>query len=412
MPSPRFRHSMIQTCAVTAIALAWLSPCRAASNGRVIYDFSGGNDGGDPATQITFDSSGNAYGTTVVGGDYGCGTVFQLSPVGTNWELNTLYSFSCLADGKNPYGGVTLDAKGNLYGTTVAGGSGVCAGDGCGTVFELSKSGSNWTETVLYNFTGGNDGSGPGGGVVFDNDGNLYGTTPDGGRYSMGVVYELSPGQGGPWTQTVIHAFTGGADGGVGSLGSLLYNGGKFYGVAEIGGTFGLGTVFELSPASGGAWRFTTIHEFEGQPHAGSPYGGLIMDGHGGLLGTTYFGGVNGQGTVFDLALVNGKAQETTLYSFTGGNDGSFPTSTPVFDHAGNLYVTTSNGGNPDCDCGTIFELSRSKGEVKGSTVHSFRGFDGSYPNYGLTIDAQGNLYGTTPVGGTQNAGVAFSFTP
>lgn len=396
-------------CALIAcINLSW-----AASSGQVIYNFTGGNDGGDPAAQLVFDSGGNGYGTTVTGGAFGCGTVFQLMPVGSGWQLNTLYSFTCFADGKNPYGGVTLDKAGNLYGTTVAGGSGgVCASDGCGTVFELTKSGNSWTETVLYNFAGANDGSGPGGGVVFDGNGNLYGTTPDGGIYSLGVVYELSPANG-SWTQTVIHAFTGGNDGGVGSLGLLLYSGGKFYGVTEIGGAYSAGTVFAMYPGSEGKWNFATIHAFRGQPHAGFPYGGLISDSSGNrLFGTTYYGGANGMGAVFELSLVNGQLVETIVHSFAGGKDGSLPTSTPIFDPPGNLYGTTSTGGYPPCDCGTIFELSPANGRVKETILHSFKSTpDGAYPSYGLTLFNK-SLYGVTPVGGADSQGMIFSVAP
>jgi uncharacterized repeat protein (TIGR03803 family) len=397
------------TGSLIALAILLLTPSWAASNSKVLYNFTGGNDGGDPATPLSFDASGNAYGTTVTGGSYGCGTVFQLKPVGSGWQQHTLWAFTCLADGKNPYGGVILDAAGDLYGTTVAGGSGgTCAGDGCGTVFKLTQSRGNWSENVLYNFTGGNDGFGPGSGVVSDDAGNLYGTTPDGGLYSMGVVYELSRNG----TFTVIHAFTGGADGGVGSLGSLLYNAGKFYGVSEIGGTAGAGTAFQLTPGSASAWTFATIHQFLGQPHAGFPYGGLIADPTGRLYGTTYFGGATGNGTVYVLALADGNLKETVAYSFRGGMDGSFPTSTLVFDQAGNLYGTTSTGGNPGCDCGTVFEISPVNGGVKETVLHSFASTpDGAYPNYGLTL-FDNNLYGSTPVGGTQNQGIVFRFTP
>jgi len=162
MTRPQFRQLISQACSLIAVLALLQTASWAASNGKVIYNFTGGNDGGDPATQLSFDSSGNAYGTTVTGGHYGCGTVFQLTPVGSGWQESPLYAFTCGADGKNPYGGVTLDAEGNLYGTTVAGGiGGICVGDGCGTVFELSKSGDTWSETVHYNFTGGDDGFGP-----------------------------------------------------------------------------------------------------------------------------------------------------------------------------------------------------------------------------------------------------------
>ena len=310
-----------------------------------MYSFTGFNDGGDPATALTFDAAGNGYGTTVNGGCFGFGTVFELKrTAGGQFQETVLYNFSGGGDGKNPYGGVIFDSKGNLYGTTVAGGiGGFCAGDGCGVVYELTNNGGNWSETVLYNFTGGNDGFGPGGGVVFDNAGNLYGTTPDGGQFSEGVVYELSL-QGSTWTQTVIHAFTGGNDGAVGSLGSLLLSGGNFYGVSELGGAHGAGTVFQLSPVAGGKWKFTSVYGFKGMPDAGFPYGGLITDGKNNFYGTTYYGGQNGVGTVFKLDRKR-KKRERNLQLCMKATDGGYPTSTLVFDAVGNMYGTTSMGG-------------------------------------------------------------------
>ena len=384
----------------------------AASNGKLVYSFTGGDDGGDPATGLTFDASGNGYGTTVNGGSFGFGTVFELKRLQDgNFQEAVLYSFTGGADGKNPYGGVTLDANGNLYGTTVSGGSGgVCSGDGCGVVFELVSSAGGWTESVLYNFTGGNDGSGPGGGVAFDSAGNLYGTTPDGGQFAVGVVYELSL-QGETWQQTVIHAFTGGDDGAVGSLGLLLLANGDFYGVSELGGADGAGTVFQLSPMAGGKWKFTTVYAFRGQPDSGFPYGGLITDGKNNLYGTTYYGGMDGFGTVFKLDGTTKK--ESVLHSFEEGMDGAGPTSTLVFDAAGNLYGTTSAGGFPACDCGTVFELSPAGNGWKETVLHRFREKpDGAYPYYGLSPDPSGNLFSTTASGGNSEAGIIFEFTP
>ncbi|MGA7382330.1 MAG: choice-of-anchor tandem repeat GloVer-containing protein [Terriglobales bacterium] len=396
-----------------AAAALLVSGAWAASNGKLVYSFSGGDDGSDPATQLTFDSTGNGYGTTVSGGSFGFGTVFELQRLaGGNFQEVVLYSFSGGADGRNPYGGVTFDGNGNLYGTTVSGGSGgVCSGDGCGVVFELTNSGGNWTESVLYNFTGHNDGSGPGGGVVFDKTGKLYGTTPDGGQFSEGVVYELSL-QGSTWQQTVIHAFTGGNDGGVGSLGLLLLDGsGNLYGVSEEGGAHSAGTVFRASPAGGGKWNFATLYAFKGMPDAAFPYGGLITDGKNNLYGTTYYGGTDGVGTVFKLDGTSKK--ESVLYSFQEGTDGGYPTSTLVFDTAGNLYGTTSMGGFPDCDCGTVFELSPAKGGVKETILHRFKEKpDGGYPYYGLNPDPSGNLFSTTASGGNSEAGIVFEFTP
>ena len=192
------------------LALTWLlASCCWATTEQVIFNFTGGADGGDPASQLVFDNSGNAYGTTVVGGSAGCGTIFQLSNQQGQWQQTVLYSFSCFADGKNPYGGVTFDAEGNLYGTTVAGGSGgICSGDGCGVVYKLTHSNGGWTESVLYSFGDFPDAGGPGSAVIFDRAGNLYGTAPDGGAYAEGAVYQLSP-NGGQWTEKVIHKFAG-----------------------------------------------------------------------------------------------------------------------------------------------------------------------------------------------------------
>jgi uncharacterized repeat protein (TIGR03803 family) len=406
-----FTGKVFAMVAVTAVLAggAW-----AASNGKLVYSFAGLGDGGDPATSLTFDGAGNGYGTTVVGGS-GYGTVFELKRLsGGKFQETVLYSFSGGADGKNPYGGVIFDGAGNLYGTTVSGGSGgVCSGDGCGVVFELTNNGGIWTESVLYNFTGGNDGSGPGGGVVFDKSGNLYGTTPDGGEFSQGVVYELSL-QGSTWKQTVIHAFTGGNDGAVGSLGSLLLDpSGNFYGVSELGGAHSAGTVFRLSPLAGGQWKFTTLYGFAGQPDAAFPYGGLITDGKNNFYGTTYYGGTNGVGTVFKLDLTAKK--ESVLYSFAEGTDGGYPTSTLVFDTVGNMYGTTSMGGIPACDCGTVFELSPVRGQDtwKETVLHRFKGDpDGANPYYGLDPDPSGNLFSTTASGGNSEAGIVFEFTP
>ncbi len=388
-------------------ALALVQSAALAANAeRVVYSFTGGNDGGDPAATVVFDGAGNGYGTSVVGGPAGCGTVFELKPAahGT-WQETVLYAFSCGSDGKNPYGGLAFDAAGNAYGTTVAGGSGgACAGDGCGTVFELNPSG----EHVLHNFTGNKDGFGPGGALVFDKNGNMFGTTPDGGAHGMGTVFELSP-SGSTWQYRVIHSFSGGKDGATGSLGTLLVDaGGNLYGVTEGGGANSAGTAYELSPSRAG-WKLTTLYAFKGQPDAGFPYGGLIADKNGRLYGTTYYGGVDGAGTVF--ALTPGKKHawtESVLYSFTGGADGGSPTSTLVFDAAGNLDGTASGGGDPGCLCGTIFRLTA--GSWQEHVMHTFgSGFDGAYPYYGLVAGPKGLYYATTAAGGRQNQGSIFS---
>jgi uncharacterized repeat protein (TIGR03803 family) len=256
--------------------------------------------------------------------------------------------------------------------------------------------------------------------VIFDPQGNLYGTTSDGGSahgchgQGCGTVYQLSTVKGGHWKETVIHKFTDGKDGSRGSLGLLLIdNAGNLYGVAELGGAHQAGTVFQLTPASGGRWTISTLDAFKGMPRPGFPYGGLISDATGNLYGTTYFGGKNGDGSVFQLTNSNGKWKESLLYSFKGGEDGSLPTSTLVFDANGNLYGTTSSGGDDNGD-GVVFKLTPSSGgKWKESTAYRFNNTpDGANPNYGLVLDKTGNLYGTTPFGGIHNQGAVFELTP
>jgi uncharacterized repeat protein (TIGR03803 family) len=398
-------------CAAFALAVILANVSWAATY-KKLYNFTGGTDGGDPATSLTFDASGDAYGTTASGGEYDLGTVFMLTPSGLE---TVLYSFTGAGDGEDPHGGVILDSAGNLYGTTVAGGfGGFCGGEGCGVIFELSRVGGGWVETTPNSFKCLNDGFGPGSGLAFDSAGNLYGTTPDGGAHSNGVVFELSPTAHG-WRYKVLHAFTGDKDGAVGSLGPLLFDGaGDLYGVTEIGGTYGAGAVYKLSPTPGGGWKTTALYDFKGTPDAANPYGGLIFDKAGNLYGTTYFGGANGMGAVFQM--IPGPSdtwQENVLYSFQGGTDGSLPTSTLAFNAAGNLYGTTSTGGRPSCDCGTVFKLTLARGSWNEKIVHLFGvGRDGSSPTYGLTLDQAGNLYGTTPVGGTGGQGIVFRIAP
>jgi uncharacterized repeat protein (TIGR03803 family) len=409
MHSKRFSH-FIGVAAAALVAAAMAVSTAGASNAQmVLYAFTGGNDGGNAATGLVFDAQGNAYGTTVVGGGAGCGTIFELTPSQGQWTETTLWSFSCGVDGKNPHGGVTLDANGDLFGTTVAGGSGgACTGDGCGVVFELSKG----VLTPIYSFRGQRDGFGPGGPVSFDAAGNLYGTTPDGGPHQMGVVYQLSLRHG-AWTYTMIHGFTGRRDGAVGSLGALLVDShGSLFGIAELGGDHQAGTAYRLTPGAGGTWTFTTLYAFKGMPNAGFPYGGLIADPTGDLFGTTYYGGRYGLGSVFELVPgAPGKYSERVLHSFKGlPKDGSAPTSTLAFDSAGDLLGTTSAGGG-SCDCGTIFELAAGTG--KETIVHRFgsTSSDGAYPYYGLTPFG-GNLYTSTVAGGSFGQGTIYGLTP
>jgi uncharacterized repeat protein (TIGR03803 family) len=397
---------------VAAFVVCLMNVSWAATTYANIYNFSG-PDGRDPATSLIFDNAGNLYGVTAAGGDFDLGAVFKLSLVNGFWTETFIYSFSG-PDGQDPHGGLVFDSAGNLYGTTVAGGTGgFCAGDGCGTVFKLTPTGDSWTESVIYNFTGGSDGFGPGSGLVFDSAGNLFGTTPDGGKFSEGTVFELQPTNGG-WSEQVIHDFTGGSDGSIGSLGRLVFDAaGNVYGVAELGGDFGNGTVYEMSPTLQG-WTFETLYAFKGMPDAASPYGGVIFDSKGNLYGTTYFGGTVGMGAAYELSPTRlGTWQESVIYSFQGGTDGSFPLSTLVFGAKGNVYGTTTTGGRTSCDCGTVFQLRRKGKKWKETVIHQFgANNDGQNPIYELTPDPAGNLYGTAPFGGFAGFGMALVITP
>jgi uncharacterized repeat protein (TIGR03803 family) len=386
---------------VIALSLA----TAAATTTDVIFSFE--EDNGEYAdTDLETDSAGNIYGTTVLGGEHGGGTVFQLSPTPSGWVQTVLYSFTGGADGGEPYKGVTIDSRGNLYGTAVTGGSGGCEG-GCGVVYKLTNSGGTWRQRVIHAFTGGDDGSGPGARVTVDRNGNIYGMTPTGGTYGLGTIYKIHRTD-----FQVIHSFTGGADGSSGSAGRMLLRNGRLYGAATTGGTYGSGVVFELTPTAVGEWDFRTLYSFRGQPDGSFPYGALLQAASGKFYGTTYYGGQNGIGAVYELTpRPTGEWGARAIYSFQNGNDGNSPISNLVSDAAGNLYGTTSEGG---LGSGTIFKLSPvGGGHWTESVVHSFEGPpDGGFSYNGMVVDPFGNFYGATVHGGTADDGCVYKFTP
>ena len=406
------RYSITLICALFVTA-GILSGAILPGSILLLFNFDE-DEGSYPDTDLVIDSTGSLYGMTVQGGEHGAGTVFRLTHTTTGWVHRTLHDFAGGADGGQPYGGVTLDAQGNVYGTAVVGGAGAACEDGCGVAFKLTKSGTSWTHSTLYNFTGGSDGSGPGGPIVFDNLGNLYGMTAIGGDFGLGVIYQLTPQAGGSWAQTVIHHFTGGADGGSGSSGRLLIDANRnIFGVATTGGANGTGTVFQMTPTATD-WTFTTLYAFQAAPDGVFPYGGLIADASGtNLYGTTYYGGTEGVGVVYNLHNTGGTWNETVLYSFKGGNDGASPIGGLVVDANGNLYGTTSEGG-ASCSCGTIFQLiPLANGSWRERIYHRFTGTpDGGYPYAGLVVDSAGRMYGATVHGGEDDDGSVFVFKP
>jgi uncharacterized repeat protein (TIGR03803 family) len=382
---------------------------------KVLHNFTNGQDGGSPFAGLTMDRAGNLYGTTAYGGT-GNGTVFKLVHKHSAFVFTPLYSFAGGNDGANPQARVIIGPDGSLYGTTQYG------GQGYGTVFKLAPPPfacktalCPWKETTLYRFAGGADGANPLSEIVFDQAGNLYGTTYLGGvgtcnsTYTCGVVYELTPSNG-SWTESILYGFTGGNDGGAPTAGLIFDSTGNLYGTATVGGLYNGGTVFQLSRAGSG-WAENVLYNFTGNDGY-QPVGGLTFDQAGNLYGTTKAGGLAGGGAAFELAPSGGVWTQTRLYSFGAQNDdGLSPYDSLAVDANGNLYGTTSAGGPGNV--GNVFELTPASGGWTGVALHSFTdGSDGATPFSGLILDANGNLYGTADSGGTDGFGVVFEITP
>ena len=403
--SRSLRSHMISRAAMAAMAMAVISAltfalsqsaqAQAPATGAgqtelILHSFSNnGSDGSHPFAGLIFDAAGNLYGTTEGGGPYGnYGTVFELTPTGGGgWTEQVLYSFNLLpGGGAYPTAGLIFDGAGNLYGTTSGGGSSHCY-NGCGTVFELSSvAGGGWMETMLYSFCpqGGvcPDGDTPNAGLIFDAAGNLYGTTQGGGTYGSGTVFELSPAGGGNWTETVLHSFNRDGTDGFQPFGGVIFDAaGNLYGTTPYGGTTtdtsDGGTAFELSPTAGGTWIEQVLHNFGNGADGAYSYSGLIFDAAGNLYGTTYGGG---------------------------------------------SYSSCSYYGHGDVGCGTVFELSPTAGGGWTEQVlHNFdNGVGGFAPWAGVIFDAAGNLYGTAVRGGSSGSwncvfagcGTIFELTP
>jgi len=304
---------------------------------------------------LVFDKTGALYGTTASGGTYGYGTVFKLTPPaqpGGTWTETVLYSFAGGTDGSNPASGVIFDGAA-LCGTTPAGGS-----SNFGAVFKLVKGSKAWKESILYNFTGRSDGGKPYGALLLK-AGALYGTTLDGGPSSQGEVFELTPPAkaGGAWTESVVYGFTGGSDGGKPYASLILGKAGVLYGTTGLGGLGGYGTVFKLTPKTGGLWTESVLYSFGGGPDGAYARYGVVTDTAGNLYGTTGVGPTN-SGVVFKLtppAKAGGAWTESVLWSFTGGSDGGDTTAGLALS-GGMLYGTTSLGGQ--YGKGTLFSVT------------------------------------------------------
>jgi len=407
------------------LTIALLTTSSAASvQEKLLHSFTPqGSDGAGSNAGLISDAAGNRYGTTYSGGTYNAGTVFELSPrEGGGWTERVLYNFKTFgSDGIYPEAGLVLDAQGNLYGTTTGGGAN-CAPNGCGTVFELSPNGSGgWTEQVLHSFNqNGADGSAPIAGLVLDAARNLYGTTQAGGSHNGGTVFEMSPRHGGGWTEQVLYSFDPNGTDAFDPTSSLTFDAhGNLYGVSQSGGASVFGAAYELSPRQGGGWTEAVLYSFCSQTNCADGSqpisGGLVLDAAGNLYGTTTSGGAYNAGTAFELSPAHGGGwTEAVLHSFGEGTDGNNPGwATLVLGPDDHLFGTTTNGGL--YNRGTVFELSPKRGGGWTETIlHSFAntGIDGWVPYAGLMLDEYGNLYGTTAGGGGGSVGVTFELSP
>ena len=359
---------------VFALAAMEVAQAQTATE-TVIYSFSSFPNGANPFAPLFRDPAGNLYGTTNQGGAANVGVVFRLSASG----YKVLYSFKGGTDGANPDSGVTLDSAGNIYGTTYLGGAA-----NAGVVYKLTPSGK---ETLLYSFTGGVDGANPYAGVILDTAGNLYGTTYQGGSANLGVVYKVSAAG----RETVLHNFAGTPDGANPYAGVISDASGNLYGTTHGGGGNDTGAVYKLMPSG----QMTVLHSFPTENGGGAaPYSGVVRDSAGNLYGTT-----SPAGAVYKLGP---KGSYKLLHEFGGaGVDPTQPRWGVVLDPAGNLYGATETGGN--ADVGVVYKLDAAGGF---KVLYQFpgRAFDGypGFPNASVIVDPGGNIYGTTPYGGTE----------
>jgi uncharacterized repeat protein (TIGR03803 family) len=357
---------------VTNISLACVS------NFNLLYAFVGGSgDSAVPYHTLIQGSDGDFYGTTLAGGSSNVGTIFKISPSGTE---SVFHSFASV-----PYSGLVQGSDGNIYGTTASGGT-----SGHGTVFKITPSG---TETVLFSFPAGS--SNPYTGLIQGSDGNFYGTTGAGGTSDDGTVFKITPSG----TETVLHAFAKtGSDGQTPYAGLIQGSDGNLYGTTYFGGAHAFGTVFKVTPSG----TETVLYSFAGGSDGEHPYAGVIQGSDGNFYGTTYQGGAGGFGTVFKLTP---SGTETVLYSFAGASgDGAYPEAGVIQGSDGNLYGSTLQGGASGL--GIVFKLTTNGTET---ILHAFAGAsDGANPTANLVQGSDGNLYGSTSAGGSSGDGTFF----
>ena len=443
-----------------AISVLFLPRPLAAREFKVLYSFCSQTncaDGAAPESGLVIDSSGNLIGATSAGGtfafDSGMGTVFELLPDGANWTYKLLYNFcqksgQACPDGQAPTGNLLLDKAGNVYGITRLGGGVHHSIVNGGVAFEVgfNASTSTWVEKHVHEFCPDDcrkDGFAPVGGLTYDGAANgypydgasaLYGVTRGGGRGGsfepVGVAFELLPVKGKKrWSEHSIHNFCSRPnckDGGP-AAGALIPDGtGNLLGTTQSGGRHGSGTVFQLTRGNNVNWSEHVIADFckkDSCSDGAGPSAGLLRDPSGNLFGMTAGGGKFCSfavcGTVFRLSPAGSRWTLTTLHSFCAQfdcRDGRGPNTTLVMDAGGNLYGTTLQGGDDFVESGGAGVVFKVSADGKLSILHRFCAArncaDGDHPQGTLTLDSQGNLFGTTNTGGAYGQGVVYEITP
>ena len=408
-------------CLSLITLVASLSPAAHAQTFSVIHTFTGGGDGRNPNAGVTL-QGGVLYGsTTFGGGSQGNGTVYEITHVGSGWISTPIVFFPVDGSGgANPEARVVFGPDGHLYGTTEGGGV-----ENAGVVFNLfpplsicKTAACFWKENILHSFQGPpDDGDNPlHGDLVWDQQGNIYGTTESGGTANVGAVFQLSPGTN---TYSVIYNFLGlnDNDGEAPANGLVIDKNGNLFGTTSEGGLNGSGTVFELTYVPGVGWQETILHSFAEGSDGAFPEAGLVLDSSGNLYGATTQGGAGG-GTIFELSPSGNGWTFQVLYSIAGPGGMSGPVGSLAMDAAGNLYGNTLSTGNHGA--GSVFKLTNTQNGWVYSSLHDFTGStDGAHPVGNVTIDANGNLYGTAATGGnlqenclSNGCGVVWMITP
>jgi len=386
--------------AVAVLACSLAAGTAMASQTKVIHRF-GGTLAAGPASGLVADGLGNLYGVTG-------GAVYELSPAsGGSWTFQVIARMSSRYD---LAGGLVLDSAGNLYGGTWQGGA-----NSCGYVYQVSPvSGGTWNFTILHTFAC-TDGAGGSYTMVLDGAGNLYGGTHNGGAYSEGVAFELSPGTGGTWTYTVLHEFSN-AEGNGPQTGLTFDTTGNLYGGNETG-------IYKLTPNGDGTWTESTAYAFQNADGC-NPLGDLSWDSAGNLYGTNQASGRYSSGTAFMLTPSSGGGWTSSVlhsFNYKNNNDGFYPSGGLIHDAAGNIYGTAQDGGGPG-NSGIVFKLTPSgTGVWTESLLHRFGANgskNGTFPDYSLYMDGAGNLYGVTAAGGNpacntpNGCGVVYELVP